>query len=238
MPVKICRPYVQIMDILLCLGQIDTRILIYMNQKEERDMRVHRLRFDIWLCLAISVLLAMGAAKIVNSMVPEAYENYVEDHTVADGEIGGIADETVFRAQNVEDLLTHDTFTVISPGIEYMNRGAGYFGSYYFYSLTLPSGERVAALYNMDSVQNENGEDSDIYSGDKILPVGKVVYEDLTASASFLEQIEHAEPLSRTDFYVDMRGEGGKMSQENYAEAPVALVQICLLYTSPSPRDS
>ncbi|MDE6063814.1 MAG: hypothetical protein K2G20_04425 [Lachnospiraceae bacterium] len=189
-------------------------------------MRVHRLRFDIWVCLALSVLIAMGSAKIVNLMIPKAYESYVEEHTVEDGEIGGIADESVFRAQSVEDLLSHDTFTVVSPGIEYMNRGAGYFGSYYLYALTLPSGERVAARYNMDSVQKENGEDSDIYSGDKILPVGQVVYEDLTESKYFLEQIEHSEPLSRTDFYVDMCGNGGKMSQETYSETPVILVQI------------
>ncbi|MBD5536043.1 MAG: hypothetical protein HDQ99_10375 [Lachnospiraceae bacterium] len=189
-------------------------------------MRVHRLRFDIWVCLALSVLIAMGSAKIVNLMTPKAYENYVEEHTVEDGEIGGIADESVFRAQSVEDLLSHDTFTVVSPGIEYMNRGAGYFGNYYLYALTLPSGERVAARYNMDSVQKENGDDSDLYSGDKILPVGQVVYEDLTESKYFLEQIEHSEPLSRTDFYVDMCGNGGKMSQETYSETPVMLAQI------------
>lgn len=189
-------------------------------------MRVHRLRFDIWVCLALSVLIAMGSAKIVNLMMPKAYESYVEEHTVEDGEIGGIADESVFRAQSVEDLLSHDTFTVVSPGIEYMNRGAGFFGNYYLYALILPSGERVAARYNMDSVQKENGEDSDIYSGNKVLPVGQVVYEDLTENKSFLEQIEHSEPLSRTDFYVDMCGNGGKMSQETYSETPVMLAQI------------
>ena len=189
-------------------------------------MRVHRLRFDIWVCLALSVLIAMGSAKIVNLMMPKAYESYVEEHTIEDGEIGGIADESVFRAQSVEDLLSHDTFTVVSPGIEYMNRGAGFFGNYYLYALILPSGERVAARYNMDSVQKENGEDSDIYSGNKVLPVGQVVYEDLTENKSFLEQIEHSEPLSRTDFYVDMCGNGGKMSQETYSETPVMLAQI------------
>lgn len=189
-------------------------------------MRVHRLRFDIWVCLALSVLVAMGSAKIVNLLVPKAYEGYVEEHTVADGEIGGIADESVFRAQSVEDLLSHDTFTVVSPGIEYMNRGAGYYGSWYLYALTLPSGERVAARYNSDSIQKEGGDNSDIYSGNNILPVGQVVYADLTESEYFLEQVEHSAPLSRTDFYVDMRGNGGKMSQEDYSQAPVMLVQI------------
>lgn len=189
-------------------------------------MRVRRLRFDIWVCLALSMLIAMGFGKIVNLMTPKAYENYVEKHTVENGEIGGIADESVFRAQSVEDLLSHDTFTVVSPGIEYMNRGAGFFGNYYLYALILPSGERVAARYNMDSVQKENGEDSDIYSGNKVLPVGQVVYEDLTKDKYFLEQIEHSEPLSRTDFYIDMCGNGGKMSRETYSELPVMLVQI------------
>lgn len=189
-------------------------------------MRVHSLRFDVWVCLGLSVLAAMGTGKIAQLILPTTYESYVEEHTVEDGEIGGIADETVFRAQSVEDLLSHDTFTVVSPGIEYMNRGAGYFESYYFYALVLPSGERVAARYNMDSVQQEDEAASDFYGGNKILPVGKVVYEDLTASKTFLEQIEHAEPLSRTDFYVDMCGNGGKMSQESYSELPIMLVQI------------
>ena len=186
-------------------------------------MRYHSLRFDIWLCLALSVLLSFIPVKIAEKIIPKQYEKYVEEHTVENGAIGGIADENVHRAQNIEELLSHDTFTVISPGIEYRNRGAGYHGKYYMQALTLPSGEKIAAIINNDSVQ-KTGET--IYDGDSILPVGKIVYEDLSKDEYFINQIEYKEKLSRTDFYIDMLGEGGKVSQEDYAVAPTIIIQI------------
>lgn len=186
-------------------------------------MRYHSLRFDIWLCLALSVLLSFIPVKIAEKVLPKQYEKYVEDHTVEMGAIGGIADENVYRVQNIDELLTHDTFTVISPGIEYRNHGAGYYGKYYMQALTLPSGEKIAAIINNDSVQ-KTGET--IYDGDSILPVGKIVYEDLSKDEYFINQIEYKEKLSRTDFYIDMLGEGGKVSQEDYTEAPIIIIQI------------
>lgn len=192
-------------------------------------MRYHYLRFDIWLCLAISVLLSFIPVKIAGKILPKQYEKYVEEHTVESGDIGGIADENVHRAQNVEELLAHDTFTVISPGIEYCNRGAGYHGKYYMQALTLPSGEKIAAIINNDSVQ-KTGET--IYDGDSILPVGKIVYEDLSKDEYFINQIEYKEKLSRTDFYIDMLGDGGKVSQEDYTEAPTMMIQILTVLIS------
>lgn len=186
-------------------------------------MRYHHLRYDIWICLLIAFLISLGTVKITEQILPQKYETYVKEHTVADGDIGGKADESVYRAQNVEDLLSHETFTVVSPGIEYRNHGSGYYGSYYMQALTLPSGERVAACINNDSVQ-QTGET--IFDGDNILPVGKIVYEDLTQNQTFLDQIQFKEDLSRTDFYVDMTGNGGIMSEENYAEAPKLMVQV------------
>lgn len=133
-----------------------------------------------------------------------------------------MAGDDVFRAQSVEDLLRHDTFTVVSPGIEYRNRGAGYYGNWYMQALTLPSGELVAAVYNLDSVQIEGS----YYTGEATLPVGRVVFEDLTENETFLHQIEFKEPLSRRDFYVDMMGTGGKVSQEDYGKPIVLSVQL------------
>ncbi len=185
-------------------------------------MRYHRLRFDIWLCLLLSVGLSLLPANLVRHFMPKNYESYVEEHTVAEGEIGGKAGEDVFRAENIEDLETHDTFTVISLGIEYRNRGSGYYGNRYLQALTLPSGERVAAAINMENVQVEG----DYYTGEATLPLGKIVWEDLTENESFINQIEYTEPLSRTDFYVDMMGNGGKLSQEDYTEPVVMLAQI------------
>ena len=164
-------------------------------------MRYRSLRFDIWLCLLISFLISL----------------------VQEGDIGGIAGESVFRAQNIEDLLSHDTFTIVSPGIEYRNRGAGYYNNSYMYAVKLPSGEIIAARINMESVKR-TGED--IYSGDSILPVGKIVYEDLNSSETFISQIEYKEKLSRKDFYIDMLGNGGKVSEENYTENSNTVIQI------------
>lgn len=194
-------------------------------------MRYHNLRFDIWLCLLLSVLLAMGAGKIANNILPQKYEEHKQEHKVDVGEIGGKADETVFRAQSIEDLLSHDTFTIVSPGIEYRNRGAGFYNGTYMYAVTLPSGEIVAARVNGDSVVNES---DSIYSGDSILPVGKIVKEDLTKEKTFLEQIEHSEPLTRKDFYIDMVGEAEIASEESFIEGPTLLIQvITVLVTFP-----
>ncbi len=151
--------------------------------------RLYFQRFDLWLSLALSFLVSLGTVWLAEQILDKTYLDYVQSHEVADGEIGGVAGADVFRAQNVEDLLAHDTFTVVSPGIQYMNRGAGYFGSWYLYALTLPSGERVAAVINFDSLVR-SGED--IYSGETTLPVGRVVYEDLEGSETFLSQIEHS----------------------------------------------
>lgn len=186
-------------------------------------MRVTNLRFDIWLCLLLSVLISFIPVKIAEIFLPKSYENYVEEHTVEEGEIGGVADESFYRVESVEDLLNHDVFTIVSKGIEYRNRGAGYHNGYYMYAVTLPSGEKVAARINQDSVQR-TGET--IYDGDSILPVGKLVYEDLTEDKYFMDQIEYKEPLSRTDFYIDMLGNGGIASKEDYEETPKMLIQI------------
>lgn len=186
-------------------------------------MRHHYLRFDIWLCLALSFLFSLIPVKIVEKNIFKWYESYVEEHAVADGEIGGIASESIYRAENIEDLLSHENFTVISWGIEYCNRGAGYHAGYYMYALTLPSGERVAAIINNDSIQHMG---ETIYDGDTILPVGHIIYDDLTEDEYFLNQIEHSAQLSRTDFYVDMLGEGGKVSQENYTKKYTTIIQL------------
>ncbi len=188
-------------------------------------MRYRHLRFDIWLCLLLSVLVSLGTVKLVRMLLP-TYEDYVQEHTVAAGEVGGAAGPEVFRAQSIDDLLSHDTFTVLSPGIEYRNRGAGYYGGWYMHALTLPSGELVAAVINMDSVQVEGS----YYTGTATLPVGRVMYEDLTSSETFLNQIEHLEPLTRRDFYVDMMGGGGKVSEEYYYKTPLNIAQVATVF--------
>ena len=77
--------------------------------------------------------------KIAEKVLPQKYEEYSKEHTVEEGDIGGVAKEDVFKAQSIEDLLSHDTFTVVSPGIEYRNRGGGFYNDGYMDALTLPN---------------------------------------------------------------------------------------------------
>jgi hypothetical protein len=184
-------------------------------------MRYHYLRFDIWLCLLFSLFVSIFTAHIAQRILSQGYEGYVQKHTAPDGEIGGKAVNGVFHANSVEDLLSHDTFTVTSPGIEYRNRGAGYYGSQYLYALTLPSGELVAAAINMENVQTTG----EAYTGEAILPVGRIVWEGLGSDKNFISQIEYKEPLSRKDFYIDMMGNGDAVSQDDYAAPAVLLTR-------------
>lgn len=185
-------------------------------------MRIYRMRIDVLICMGLAFLLSLGTGKLAYMAASLTYDSYVAAHTVAPGEIGGAAGEEVFRAQDVEGLLSHDKFTVISQGIEYRNRGGGYYESRYFNMLTLPSGETVAACINNDGIQYEG----EFYTAEKTLPVGKLVWVDLEGDATFLNQIQHSKPLSRTDFYIDMMGNGGAINLESYCGGPKALVQI------------
>lgn len=187
--------------------------------------RRYILRYDIWICLAIAFVASLGTEALMTNLMTAKYEDHKAEHIVTSGEVGGPAPEDTFRAQNVSDLETHDTFTVISPGIEYRNRGAGYYNGMYLYALTLPSGEIVAARINTDNVKKADGSDS-IYGGESILPMGRLVQADLTDHSTFLSQIEFKEPLSRHDFYIDMVGESAIASEESFIEAPALLAQL------------
>ena len=192
-------------------------------------MRYHHLRFDIWLCLLFSLIISYIPVTIIDTTMSKKYDSYVKEKTALDGEIGGKANSKVFKAQNIEDLISHDTFTVISPGIEYRNKGAGYFKNYYLYALTLPSGERVAARINTESVISSS---DSIYSGESILPVGKIVYEDLSKNKTFLSQIEYSKPLDRKDFYIDMVVNASRISKDDYVGIPKLLAQLLTIVIS------
>lgn len=186
-------------------------------------MRYHHLRFDIWICLLASFVIGYITSYFVEQIYNDKYSTYVLEHTVTNGDIGGRASDDVIRAKSVDDLLKNDKFTIVSEGIKYRNEGAGYFDGQYMYLVTLESGEKVAARINMESVTTTG---DSIYSGESILPVGKIVYKDLSSNENFLSQIEYKEKLSRTDFYIDMVGNGGKVSQEDYVSVPKGFAQF------------
>lgn len=186
-------------------------------------MRYHSLRFDIWLCLLLSFLLSQGVLKMAKPIYENKYEEHKKEHIVESNEIGGVADHTIYKAQNIDDLLSHDIFTIVSPGIEYRNKGAGYYHGMYLYAVTLPSNEIVACRINNDSVISTG---DSIFSGDNILPVGQIIKADLSDDSSFLGQIEFKEKLSSHDFYVDMVGEAEIKSEAEFIETPLLGFQI------------
>lgn len=190
-------------------------------------MRYHILRFDIWICLALSLLIGLGFSKIGEKILSNKYEEYKVEHKVESGMVGGFAEEDTYRAQNIEDLLSHETFTVVSKGIQYKNRGAGYYKGMYLYALTLPSGELVAARINSDSLQ-QNGDS--IYTSDVTLPVGKIVSANLKEEEYFIHQIEYKEKLSTTDFYIDMVGEAEIMSTKAFIDTPLLLIELLSIF--------
>ena len=190
-------------------------------------MRRRILPIDAYICLALSVLVSLGTGYIAGRVAEIVYAQEVEKHQAVVGEIGGPADETVFRAQSVDDLLSHDTFTIVSHGIHYRNEGAGFYRNYYLYSVELPNGERVAARVNDESVQSTG---DSYYSGDSILPLGQVVWEDLTQDEMFLNQIESHDPLTRRDFYVDMVGNTGILAADLALETPKTMTEVLTVF--------
>ena len=68
-------------------------------------MRRRYLSFDAWLCLLLSMLVAMVTGKLAEMIAVPVYQQHLEEHKPVDGEIGGQAGEEVFRAQTVADLL-------------------------------------------------------------------------------------------------------------------------------------
>lgn len=175
------------------------------------------------------MLLAFGASYIPSLIgekyLDSKYDSYVEERTVSEGDVGGPATDDTPRAESVDDLLNNDTFTIVSERSKYLNDGGGYYGSYYMHTVTLPSGERIAAVINGDAVKRTG---DSIYGSDAILPVGKIVYEDLSDSENFLNQIEYRDKLSRHDLYIDMLGNGGKMDEETYKSTSLMWIQIAV----------
>ena len=188
--------------------------------------------WDSSACFTLACLTAWLVGEGARAVADTTYVRFVEEHMVAEGEVGGIAGEDVFRAESIDDLLENDTFTVISPGMQYTNMGAAHYevspGEYiHLRLLQLPSGEIVAAHINSDNVQRQGEAHVDEVS---ILPVGCVVQGDLTQDQEFMETIRHfSHSLSRTDFYVDMVGNGTTMGQEQYSDWPATVAFLITL---------
>ena len=157
-------------------------------------MRVYKIRFDVLICIILSALVVLGITKVLPVFYSMLYDRYTQTHMVSDGDIGGKAGEDVYRAQSVEEILSHNTFTVQVEYGSLLTADTDYFGDTYLLNLELPSGERVAACINNAAMQKNDEEDY------FIMPVGKVVEADLSRDAEFISGIERSDALSRTDF--------------------------------------
>lgn len=197
-------------------------------------MRIYKIRFDVLICILLSALVVFGVSKVLPVFYSYLYNRYTQAHMVSDGDVGGKAGEDVYRVQSVEEILSHDTFTVQVGHSSVMIADTGYFGDNYLLNLELPSGERVAACINDDARQRNDEEDY------YIMPVGKVVEADLSKDVEFMSRIERSGALSRTDFYLDMNGNGGSglVSVERYDEqytlyikAVVAILSFIVFHT-------
>lgn len=197
-------------------------------------MRIYKIRFDVLICILLSALAVLGVSKVLPFFYSNLYDRYAQAHMVSDGDIGGKAGDDVYRVQSVEEILSHDTFTVQVGYSSVMTADTGYFGDSYLLNLELPSGERVAACINDDARQRNYEEDY------YIMPVGEVVESDLSKDEEFMSWIERSEALSRTDFYLNMNGNGGSglVSAERYDEqytlyikAVVAILSFIVFHT-------
>ena len=76
-------------------------------------MHAYHMRYDILISMGAAFLAAWGVGKGVDLVTAMNYSSYVEEHTVAENEVGGMAGEDIFRAQRIEDLLSHENFTIV-----------------------------------------------------------------------------------------------------------------------------
>ena len=185
----------------------------------------HRiLRFDIWLCMLIAFFAAYGVTYLMQTfLIPKQYEAHTTSAVIPMNEIGAMAGEDVLRVDSIEDMLSADTFTILSPNLEYRNIGMGFASVGSLYAITLPSGEIVPGMFNGSMVQSIRTEE---YGNTSVLPVGKVVWMDLSKEDGFMNQINSMCTLSRSDFYIDMVGTGGVQSLDNYSEKPILIAQF------------
>ena len=67
-------------------------------------MRLHRLRFDIWLCLLVAYLVSLGTGAAASALSAATYDGYAEVHSAAPGQAGSPAGPEVPRAQSIAEL--------------------------------------------------------------------------------------------------------------------------------------
>ncbi len=152
-------------------------------------MRLHRLRFDIWLCLLVAYLVSLGtgpqpppSARPRMTAMQRFTPLLLARRAVLPGQR--------FPGHRVSRSCWSWILSQCSPKVlptatreRAILRAAT--------SIIWPSsGERVAARIHTESVQD--GEN--FASGEVVLPVGRVIWADLEEDPAFLEQITSGYP--------------------------------------------
>ena len=57
-------------------------------------MRLHRLRFDIWLCLLVAYPVSLGTGAAASALSAATYDGYAEVHSAAPGQAGSPSGRT------------------------------------------------------------------------------------------------------------------------------------------------
>lgn len=84
------------------------------------------LPYDAAICLCLAALIAWGVGILTGKVAESSWERQKEKLAPESGEVGGIAGKEVFRVETVEDMLSHDTFTIECPYHNFYNDGTGW----------------------------------------------------------------------------------------------------------------
>ncbi len=190
-------------------------------------LRRRGLSFVVAIILLISMAAGSGLAFIYeNLLVNTAYEIYNNLTEQEEGLIGTVSiNSDVPYLNSIEEIVNYDgEFTIRledESGFSYTH-GTGFLGDKTLYKIKLPSGEMISAHINTESIHFNSGEFS---KKDITLPIGRVVYEEIEGYT--LEQLEspNSDPLSRTDFYIDMYG-NTNMSESYFKQMSTSIVTL------------
>lgn len=188
-------------------------------------MRV-KVSFGTWVSMTAAGILAGVLALAAGFLLQQPVYSFMLSRTeTGPGSVGTEALADTPAAASIADMERLDTFTMVAPE---RSVTPGYGESFkwedgVFFTLDLPSGEKVAALINQDAVQLISPGEVEGY-GEVQLPVGRWVEWDHSAE----DERTYSYYEFYTDFthYVDMSGDPGRMPTVSNAFGRVFVIVL------------
>ncbi len=175
------------------------------------------LRWDIFLTVLLAFLLGSGAQWCANQLAHGRYEAYQAEHAAEAGTVGAPATDGLVRAKTMADLENNQFFTLEMGQVTYISNSPGPWIDGFRWSIfTLDDGTRIAAKVNGDSVVYRDTSVGYITSSDAILPVGTLVYEELTDEQ--IEAMDQYHGVTVTNCYIDMEGGHATISESDFTD--------------------